>query len=683
MPKMRVLMIVVAAFVIGSAASHILAADGGGGKTEPLRHRHYNTNRPPLIAKPYTALPLGAVKPDGWLRHQLELMAKGMTGNLDELYPEVLGPRNGWLGGDGDGWERGPYWIDGLLPLAYLLDDEKLKAKARPWIEWTLTHQAEDGYLGPVPFETPPKREPGLQRDRRRDWWPKMVMLKILQNYYTATGDKRVIDCLTKYFHYQLRELPETPLGKWSYWANRRGADNLMVVLWLYNETGDRQLLELAELIHSQTFAHTEEWLKEDSPLTRFRGMHCVNIAQGMKHPLVYYQLNSDERHLKATRKAFADLDRCWGMPTGLFGGDEPLSSKEPTAGSEFCTAAEMMLSLEKMFEISGDTAFADRLERIAYNVLPTQASDDFTGKQYYSLVNQVVCARRKQKAHLTDHSGTDVVYGVLTGYPCCTTNFHQAWPKFAQHLWYASSDDGLAALTYAPCTVNAKVADGTEVSVKEVTNYPFAGTVRFEIEPAKPVRFALHLRIPSWCRRGTVTVNGKSAASGDGGQVVKLTRQWQPGDRAELELPLQIASSRWCKGAAAIERGPLLYALRIGERWVEVGKRDNYGAYRECHPTAPWNYGLSETQLGKLQEHFVVVEKPGPLADNPWNLAGAPIEIHTVGCRIDDWKLVNQTTAPLPESPVNLPAEVKPEPIVLIPYGCTTLRIAEFPVVR
>jgi DUF1680 family protein len=640
-------------------------------------------NRTPLKAKPYAALPLGAVQPDGWLRVQLELMAQGMTGHLDEIYPQVMGPRNGWLGGDGDGWERGPYWIDGLLPLAYLLDDAELTAKVQPWIEWTLTHQTEEGYLGPVPFATPPQREPGLQRDKRRDWWPKMVMLKILQNYYTATGDKRVIDCLTKYFHYQLRELPKTPLGHWSFWGNRRGGDNLLIVLWLYNETGNERLLELAELIHTQTFAHTELWLREDSPLTKHRGMHCVNIAQGMKHPLVYSQLNPNPRHLQATVKAFADLDQHWGMPTGLFGGDEPLNSKEPTTGSEFCTATEMMFSLEKMLEISGRTAFADRLERIAFNVLPTQATDDVQGKQYYSLVNQVVCARRKQQAHLTDHAGTDVVYGVLNGYPCCTSNFHQGWPKFAQHLWYASAADGLAALVYAPCTVKAAVAGGTEVTIKEVTHYPFEDTVQFAVEPAEPVVFSLQLRIPGWCDQGTISINGQSAASGDAGEVVSLKRRWESGDHVVLKLPMQLAASSWCKGAVSLERGPLLYALRIGEHWMDVENNDSYGPFRECHPTSPWNFGLPESNLVHLQKHFQIVEKAGTHGEYPWNLPGAPIEIHTTGRRIADWQLINQTAAPLPPSPVELPADVKPEPIVLIPYGCSTLRIAEFPVVR
>ena len=79
---------------------------------------NYPNNRAPLAPKAYVELPLGAVRAKGWLGEMLERQRSGATGRMDELYPEVMGPRNGWLGGDGDQWERGPYWIDGLLPLA-------------------------------------------------------------------------------------------------------------------------------------------------------------------------------------------------------------------------------------------------------------------------------------------------------------------------------------------------------------------------------------------------------------------------------------------------------------------------------------------------------------------------------------------------------------------------------------
>lgn len=85
-------------------------------------------------------------------------MQTGLTGDLDVRYSQVVGPRNGWLGGDGDSWERGLYWVDGLLPLAYILNDPALIEKVKPWVEWTLTHQrgkpAEDITLIPYGCST-------------------------------------------------------------------------------------------------------------------------------------------------------------------------------------------------------------------------------------------------------------------------------------------------------------------------------------------------------------------------------------------------------------------------------------------------------------------------------------------------------------------------------------------------
>ena len=93
---------------------------------------NYKNNRYPLLQKPYIELPIGSIRPTGWMQEQLVRMKNGMTGNLDQVYEKVMGPRNGWLGGDGDVWERGPYWIDGLLPLAYILNDQALIDKVKP-----------------------------------------------------------------------------------------------------------------------------------------------------------------------------------------------------------------------------------------------------------------------------------------------------------------------------------------------------------------------------------------------------------------------------------------------------------------------------------------------------------------------------------------------------------------------
>jgi uncharacterized protein len=497
------------------------------------------TNRPPLKAKAYAELPIGAIRPRGWMRVQLERMRDGLTGDLDERYAAVVGPRNGWLGGDGDGWERGPYWLDGLVPLAYLLEDDRLIAKTTPWIEWSLNNQEASGYFGPKLFDKPPESEPGIQKTPRQDWWPRMVMLKVLQQYYSATGDGRVIDLMRRYFRYQLQELNKTPLDHWSFWGNRRGGDNLMMVYWLYNLTGEQFLLDLGELIHRQTFPWTEVFLNRNpapSPdlahlypyntgnrfpfnqdliarlsVDQLQSFHCVNLAQGIKAPIVYYQQSLEPRHIQAVKQAFADIRKHHGQPQGMYGADEPMHGLQPTQGVELCSVVEMMFSLETMLPIAGDLDFADHLEKIAYNALPAQIREDFSTRQYFQCANQVLATRARRNFYEEDyHGSTDLCFGLLTGYPCCTCNMHQGWPKLVQNLWYATADGGLAALVYGPSEVNWTVAGGMPVRILEETDYPFEETVRFRIQPEEPVAFPLRLRVPGWARSATARLNGE-----------------------------------------------------------------------------------------------------------------------------------------------------------------------------
>lgn len=640
----------------------------------------YLQNRYPLAAKPYIELPLGAIKPKGWLLTQLETMKNGMAGKLDELYPAVLGSRNGWLGGDGDVWERGPYWLDGLVPLAYILDDKALQAKAQKWIEWSLNNQMQDGYFGPIPPEKEPAPEPGLQRNRARDWWPKMVMLKVLQQYYSATQDKRVIDLMLKYARYQLKTLPTTPLGHYSWWGSQRGGDNLLVVHWLYNLTGEKFLLDLANLIHQQSFDWTNTFLHTDQLHGEYQ-FHGVNLAQGIKEPLIYYQQDHDPKYVDAVKRAFQNIRDYQGQAQGMYGADELTRKNDPVQGSELCMATELMYSLENMMAITGDVGMMDHLEKIAYNALPTQIDDDYMTRQYYQLANQVMVTRHHRN-FVTAYDGTDICFGLLTGYPCCTTNMHQGWPKFVQSLWFATDDKGLAALVFGASEVTAKVAGGTEVSFVEETSYPFSDKIRFVYKAKKQVLFPLHLRIPSWCETAAITVNGEAWMAAKGGQMANVNRKWKDGDVVELTLPMRVSTSRWFNNSVAVDRGPLVYALKMEEEWKEVKGTDRYGSYKEVRPQSAWNYGLAESALKNIDSSFVVSEKKG-IASQPWNVANAPIEIRTKGKRIPEWKLYNETAGPLPYSTIEY---LKKEPevdITLIPYGCTTLRITQFPVVQ
>ena len=641
----------------------------------------YLQNRAPLLQKPYLELPIGAIQPQGWLKVQLIKMKNGSTGHLDSLYEKVFGKRNGWLGGDGDVWERGPYWLDGLVPLAYILKDDELIKKVKPWIEWTIQHQRDDGYFGPEPTEKVPAHEDGLQRDKPQDWWPKMVMLKVLKQYFSATADVRVIKLMTNYFHYQLKQLPKTPLDYWSWWGSQRGGDNLMIVYWLYNITGDRSLLDLAKLIHQQTYDWTNTFLETDK-LSKLYSFHGVNLAQGIKEPVIYYQQNPDKKYPASVNKAFRDIRQFIGQPQGMYGADELTHGNVPTQGSEFCTAVEMMFSLENMMAITGDVNYMDHLEKIAFNALPTQASDDYMTHQYYQQANQVMISRHDRN-FMTPYEGTDQVFGILTGYPCCTSNMHQGWPKFTQNLWMATADNGVAALLYAPSSVKLKVADGTEVSFVEETNYPFDEAIHFIYKNKGPqIAFPFHVRIPAWCKQAEIKINGEKIQDAKGGQVIILNRTWNDNDKVTLILPMEISMQNWSENSVSVERGPLVYALKIDEDWEKKNDNDHYGEYYEVNPQSPWNYGLIEVPKDKWQQAFEVVKKP-MVADYPWNLANAPIELKASAVRLPNWQMYNGNAGPLPYSPQSMPPNEKPVPVTLIPYGCTTLRISEFPVVR
>jgi hypothetical protein len=257
----------------------------------------------------------------------------------------------------------------------------------------------------------------------------------------------------------------------------------------------------------------------------------------------------------------------------------------------------------------------------------------------------------------------------------------HQGWPKFVQNLWYATNDNGIAALVYGPSEATIKVADGQEVTVTEITDYPFRENIRFEIKTRKKVQFPFHLRIPLWSKSAAITVNGQEVTVNPVNNIAIINREWSSDDVVELKLGMDFRFSRWYENSLGIERGPLVYALKIEEEWREVVNKAYDDSFWEVLPKTPWNYAVlrNEMENGKLK--FEICEK---ISDNPWNLENAPITVKTRGARIPGWQIEKGSAGRIPVVIPPLKSDDKQiEEITLIPYGCSTLRISQFPVVN
>jgi len=620
---------------------------------------YYSTNRKPLPETAFSFLPLGSVKPTGWLKNQLRIQADGQGGHLPEFW-DSLGPNSGWLGGTGESWERGPYFLDGLVPLAYLLEDDKLIKEAQKWIEWSIASQDTYGHFGP--------------RADNIDWWPFGIMLKVLTQYQEVTGDPRIIPMMERFFTFMARELPFIHLHSW---GKVRWADTVLSIIWLYNRNGDPALIKLANDImqqgydwawHFDDFGHTEKQTK------RFRmRTHVVNNAMAVKTPAVQWELTQWPEHKDAVDVALFMLDEYHGTAVGIFTGDEHYAGKNPTQGTELCAVVEYMFSLENLIQILGKPAYGDRLEKIAYNALPGTFDEKMWAHQYDQQANQVLCTVDRRE--WTNNHDNSNIFGLEPNYGCCTANFHQGWPKFVANMWLATPDDGLAAAIYGPCQVKATVRDKRQVTLDVETEYPFDETVMVKIHIDVPSTFPLKFRIPGWANDASVKVNCADCGCAEPGTFFTIEREWKDGDVVELNFPMKVEVERRFNDSVTVKRGPLVYSLKIGERWEKINDHPVCPDYA-VYPTTPWNYGLVIDPENPDVE--VVKGKVGEVIYGPNH---APIHIKIKGRKIPEWTLVNNQAGPLPKSPVKSSEPI--EELTLIPYGCAKLRITEFPLLE
>lgn len=628
----------------------------------------YQGNRAPLTPSPLIKLPIGNIKPQGWLRTQLELMADGMTGHMTEISQWCNFDESAWTAKNGEGkwqWEEMPYWLKGYGDLGYVLEDERVTAEATKWIKAIMATQRDDGTFGPK------------MNFVNNDLWPHMCTVYALRSYYEATGDKQVIDVLTKYFKH-IASIPPDKLYTWDkqygmgWWQWIRAADHLDSIHWLYNITGEKWLLDLAKVNHQRT----ADWTGG------IASWHGVNIAECWRGPAQFYVQSHDPMHLNASIRNYDEVIGAYGqVPGGMYGSDENCREGYfgPRQATETCSFVEMMYSHEVLLKITGNVLWADRCEDVALNSMPASCTPDHKALHYLTAPNQIQLCRQN-KAPMIQNGGDMFSYTPYEQYRCCQHNVAFGWPYYAEHTWFATPGNGLAAAMYAAGTVTAKVADGVEVTIKEDTQYPFGDTVVFTVTAPKDVAFPFAMRIPQWCDNAGIKVNGKAVKfESRPGSWAVVERTWKSGDKLELTLPMQIRTRVWAKNhnAVSVDRGPLTYSLQIGESWKQYDNGRKWAAF-EVFPTTDWNYGLV-LDAADPAKSFEFSKKPGELPAQPFTPDAAPVLIKAKAKRIPQWEQEhNGLVGEIQDSPVKSDESV--QEVTLIPMGCARLRITAFP---
>ncbi|WP_125264228.1 RICIN domain-containing protein [Streptomyces alboflavus] len=617
----------------------------------------YGPNVAPLAPTAFQRLPLGSVTARGWLRGQLDLLLGGLFGRYAEVSHFLVFDESGWVHPDKDGWEEVPYWLRGYVDLAALTGDRAALAASRRWIDAIVATQEPDGFFGPRRLRTQHKGGP--------DFWPYLPLLQALRSHEEFTGDERIVPFMSRFLRFMNAQGPDAYN---SGWVSKRWGDGLDVAFWLYHRTREPFLLDLADKMHT----HGVDWS------AGVADWHNVNVAQGFREPAQYALRSGKDAHTRAAYRNYATAIGTYGQfPGGGFAGDENARPGfgDPRQGFETCGIVEFMASHELLTRITGDPVWADLCEELAFNLLPAATAPSGSGVHYVTSANSVdLDNRRKTQGQFQNGFAMQAYQTGVDQYRCCPHNYGMGWPYFTEELWLATPDRGLAAAMYAPCRVTARVGDGTSVTVTEDTDYPFKETVTLTLTLERPTRFPLRLRMPGWCARPRLAVNGKRLRAPAGPAFAEVERTWRSGDRVTLRLPQRTTVRTWKSGAVSVDHGPLTYSLRVGETYERYAGTDDF-PHLAVHATTPWNYALAPAP----EKDLSFTAEAGPLTGDPFTHEGTPVRIRGRARRLKEWVADDEhVVAPLQSGTAR--ADTPQEQVTLVPMGAARLRVTAFP---
>lgn len=591
------------------------------------------------------------LKPKGWLKRQLEIQANGLSGNLDKVWRDVKDSK--WIGGEAEGWERVPYWLDGFIPLAYLLENEDMIARARKYVEAIMQAQRPDGWICPCSEEEIPSY----------DTWAVQLITKVLTVYYECSGDERVPQVIYKTLR-NYYDLLSSGTIKLFDWGKHRWYECFIAIRFLKERYQEEWIDDLGRILKEQGFDYgeaVETWKRPLNKWTQYT--HIVNLAMMLKAEAVSCDILK-ESYTDRAEYFYEILDKYNGTPVGLFTGDECLSGLSPIQGTELCAVAEQMYSYELLYAYTGDKKWAERLEVLAFNALPATISDDMWAHQYVQMSNQIACQKFPGRSLFRTNDSEAHLFGLEPNFGCCTANFNQAWPKFALSAFMHNENTIVSAV---PVPAELKTDD---VCITLETEYPFKNELVYRIDAGKAVQ--LVVRIPSFAENVKIdgeTVNAAEEQVFDvyGKKEIRITFETTA---HYVERPYQLKS---------VKCGSLIFSLPI--KYEKVKHEYEKDGVERKYPYCDYEYvGKSDWNYGYCGEIFSVERKP--VDKVPFSSENPPVILKTSVRKIP-WGLEDGFETVCAKVPESLEPIGEAEIAELYPYGCAKLRMTELPMVK
>ena len=641
----------------------------------------------PKAGQRFIPLDLGQVKPEGWLKDWAQDAANGITGHLDE-YEKVF--EYGWLGrdisarqSDGDGvisstgWllEQSAYWIDGALKLGYMLNDSSLIHKTsvrldgvvdgvlasenNTFIWWKPDSivVAENGDIGKGSFNN----------------WAHGLMGRCLVSYWQATHDERILKALEKVYSsgFYLKPPQEDIYSPTAGLTQGmvRGAVNIdamtETILLTGNEAIRKAILDYAsdpgqkyeeQRLRSKNLRCDNNW--GDATI------HGVTLNEVARVPAIMSLTTADRAQLEASAHLLDWVDKFNELPFGLNSAEEWLSGIGPYRFTETCDIPAAMWTRTWMLRITGQSRWADDVERAFLNAGPVPVSRDFKTMSYYQSPNRI--DENTPQGPPIPGPGRQIVY-TPTGNKtlCCVGSSNWIIPNYVQNMWMRAAGGGLACVLYGPCSVKA---DGLELLCD--TGFPFTDTQTVRVRTGKAVRMPVYFRIPGWCKGISVCIDGKAVEGDYYDGFLRINRKWEDGDVISIHLPMQ--TRIYTVEDNCYPQDPYFTEPHWGR--INMAVFDTTaGRKYTCVDYGPLLYALP---LYDIDENTVV---PGQKSDCSLALEDASqIEVVPAkemparwGWRIEDAPTVLKAPAVL---------DGRDTTVTLVPYNCTKFRVSMFP---